>query len=443
MSRRSPGRRPKGPRLYLRPARPDKGQSAAWVIKDGGREFSTGCGPEQLAEAEIALGEHLAAKWTPQEPERGAGRGRARDPADVLIAEVLNVYASEKAPRLADPVSASHRIESLLEFWSVDTPEDANDIRDGTLDCIIRRSCERYVAWRTAQKVRSYKDQAKAPFVSEQSARRELEDLSAAIGWYAQDRPLTRRPVVTLPEKAESPRDALTRDQAARLLKAALGWRWDPELVDGRTGKVGGWIRLGASARRNRAHLRRFLMLGFYTGTRHTALLKLLWTESPTQAWIDLEQETIYRRGRLERDRKTKRRPLCRIPPRLLAHLRRWRAADLRLQERLRQAHLDAGGDPAAAPQLAAVIHHGAEPLAGRIRTGFEGIVADAGLPAEITPHWMRHSCATWLMEADVPGWDAAAYMGMTTQTLEATYGHHRPNHQDRTRKAAGGRRQG
>lgn len=432
----------KGPRLYLRSARPEKRQLAGWVIKDGNLELGTGCGPEQRQEAEIALGDYIVAKHRP-EGQGGAHRGGARDPAEVLIADVLNLYAVEKAPRLADPVSASYRIESLLEFWTLDTSATPRpDGRDGTLAGIRRSTCEAYVAWRTAQPRRSFKDQDKAPRVTDQTARRELEDLSAAIGWFAAEHPLTRRPTVTLPPKAESPRDALSRDQAARLLKAALGYRWDPDLIDAaRPGKVGGWIRLGATARTNRQHLRRFLLLGFYTGTRHTVLLKLLWTESPSQAWVDLDAGVIYRRGRRERDHKTKRRPICQIPPRLLSCLRRWKRLDDAQQARMQQRHLDAGGDPARLPQLASVIHFGGAPLSGRIRTGFESLVADADLPPEVTPHWMRHSCATWLMEADVPPWIAAGFMGMTTAMLEDTYGHHRPNHHAETRLGAGGRR--
>lgn len=434
----------KGPRLKFRPARPDKRQAAAWVIVDGARELGTGCGAGDRAGAEVALGNYIIDKHATQGPAGeggGADHDRVRDPSSVLIADVLSVYARERAPRLADPVSASHRIEQLLDYWTEDAPALPGDKRDGSLGCILRSTCQGYVAWRTAQKVRSFKDPAKAPFVTDQSARRELEDLSAAVNWYAQEHPLSRLPVVTLPPKAESPRDALTRDQAARLMKAALGYRWDPDLIDGRTGRKGGWIRLGSSAINNRRHLRRFLMLGFYTGSRHTVNIKLLWTESPTQAWVDLDAGVIYRRGKAERDHRTKRRPICQIPPRVLSCLRRWKRLDDIRQAQLQAAHLAGGGDPARLPQISSVIHHGGAPLAGRIRTGFEGLVRDAGLDPAVTPHWMRHSCATWLMEADAKPWIAAGFMGMSMKTLEDTYGHHRPGQQSGAHLGAGGRR--
>ncbi len=42
-------------------------------------------------------------------------------------------------------------------------------------------------------------------------------------------------------------------------------------------------------------------MLGFYTGSRPGVINKVLWLKSSTQAWIDLEAQIIYRRGREEK----------------------------------------------------------------------------------------------------------------------------------------------
>jgi integrase len=46
-----------------------------------------------------------------------------------------------------------------------------------------------------------------------------------------------------------------------------------------------------------------------------------------------------------------------------------------------------------------------------------------------VTPHTLRHTAATWLMQMDVPVWVAAGYLGMTAETLERNYGHHHPDH--------------
>lgn len=409
-------RRTKGPRLYLRPARPAKRQDAGWVIRDGAKEISTGCGPERVGEAEQALRAYLETKWS---PAVAAGSDGVCDPADVLVADVLTLYATEKGPRAPDPSALKARLAALLDFWGEDT---LNDIR--------RSRCQDYVAHRIRQPIKTAKDPKTARRVTDQGARRELEDLSAAIGYWHDEHPLSRRPKVVLPPKAESTRDALSRKEAARLLRAAMGWR-----LDKRTER---WKRLQGSSRANRQHLRRFCLIGLYTGTRPGVITKLLWEESPTQAWVDLDAGIIYRRGKQERDHKTKRRPLVKIPARLLAHMRRWREQDRLATDLARQAHLLAGGLPGEAPQLSSVVHHGGRPLVGKVRTGFAGIVRDAGLDPKVTPHWMRHTCATWLMEADVPPWEAAGFAGMTTKTLEDCYGHHRPSHQARARKALG-----
>jgi site-specific recombinase XerD len=44
------------------------------------------------------------------------------------------------------------------------------------------------------------------------------------------------------------------------------------------------------------------------------------------------------------------------------------------------------------------VVHQG---VSG-VRKGFAACVADAGLPEAVTPHWVRHTAATLLMEANV-----------------------------------------
>jgi hypothetical protein len=407
-------RRPKGPRLYLRSgrvhARTGQPIPDIYYIRDGSTEISTGCGPESLGRAEQALADFIAAKWT---PEGEGGAQRDGDPASVFVAEVLALYLQDRAPGAPDPSAVKARFKPLLTFFAEDT-----------LAHVKRSRCQAYVAWRVLQPIASAKkDMENARRVTEQGARRELEDLSAAIGHWAGEHPLTRRPKVWLPDKPESPRDALTRSQAAALLWASMGWRRQQD---------GSWKRLGKSARANRAHLRRFILMGLYTGTRPGVIPKLLWTESPTQAWIDLDDGVIYRRGKREKEQRTKKRTMVRIPSRLLAHLRRWKATDDALMARRRAEEL---------PVTNSFLHHGGRPLAGRIRRGYESLVADSGLPSDVTPHWHRHTAATWLMERDAKPWEAASFLGMTMKTLEDNYGHHRPNHQSSAVKAMGGKR--
>ena len=395
------GRPRKGARLYLRAGRIDKRTgrklAAVYFIRDGDKNISTGCGPERLEEAEIALAEYVTARQAASRP-----KGRAQDPEDVLIDEVVALYALEKAPKAADPRGVAARLGAILDWWS-----------GRTLGDIRRSSCQAYVAYRVSQPIKSFKDPKTARNVTPAGARRELEDLSAATTWWAAEHPLTRKVIFTYPEKGDvSARDALSRDQVAALLRAARGGR----LRDGI------WQPAGASTRSNRAHLTRFVLLGVYTGSRPGVLPKLRWEPSDDSAWVDLERGWIFRRGRREPDQSNKRRPMHRIPRRLLGHLRRWRRQDEALNIERAQHGL---------PPVETVLHHGGRTLRGRVRTGYEGIVADAGLPKHVTPHWQRHTCATWLMEADVPTRRAAQYLGMTARTLERVYGHLRPSYQN------------
>lgn len=404
--------RTKGPRLYWRKGRPEKRQADVWVIRDGQTEVSTGCGSDGYQQAEQALAAYIAAKWKPE----ARSADRPGDPASVFVAEVIALYSQEKAPKSPDPVSLRGRLQSLLDWWG-----------DKTLADIKRSTCEAYVAWRILQPIKSFTKSAPR-FPSPQTARRDLEDLSAAIGYWHGEHPLTRIPKVTLPPKPESPRDALTRAQAARLLMACRGYRW---MGDGK------WKKLEGSIAANRRHLRRFILLGIYTGTRPGVMPKLLWHESPSQAWVDLDDGIVYRRGREERDHATKRRPLVRVPRRLLAHMKRWKAQDDRVADLQDQGeHAPTKRRAKPNQRASTVLHHGGRPLAGRIRTGFEGVVRDAGLEGEVTPHWMRHTCVTWLMERGVSIWDAAGYTGMTATMIEKNYGHHRPDHQNSAVKA-------
>src|SRR5262249_33602257 len=73
------------------------------------------------------------------------------------------------------------------------------------------------------------------------------------------------------------------------------------------------------------------------------------------------------------------------------------------------------------------------------VRKGFEAAVKAAGLGGDVTPHILRHTCATWLMQNGVDLWDAAGFLGMTVQQLETTYGHHHPDFQREAAEALGG----
>ena len=58
----------------------------------------------------------------------------------------------------------------------------------------------------------------------------------------------------------------------------------------------------------------------------------------------------------------------------------------------------------------------------------FRNVASAAGL-LDVTPHILRHTAATWLMQLGTDPWQVAEYLGMTLKTLLDNYGHHHPDH--------------
>ena len=100
--------RTKGARLWLRPAyRDDK---SVWLIRDGDKRISTRCDPHERTQAERQLAHYLAQKYRP-------ARERGRDPAQIYVADVLNIYIADRANDIRSPAELGQRVEALLGFW--------------------------------------------------------------------------------------------------------------------------------------------------------------------------------------------------------------------------------------------------------------------------------------------------------------------------------------
>jgi integrase len=156
-------------------------------------------------------------------------------------------------------------------------------------------------------------------------------------------------------------------------------------------------------------HLARFILIGIYTGTRASAIATASPQRAAGRSFVDLDQGIFYRLAQGKRA-TNKRQPPAPIPPRLLAHMRRW--------ERL---GLVAGH----------FVEFNGKPILS-VKTAFSRAVQLAGLSSEsgkIVPHTLRHTAATWLMQRGVSIWQAAGYLGMSAEILDRVYGHHSPDH--------------
>jgi integrase len=381
----------KGSRLWLRPEERNLDgtlrKRAVWVIRDGPRKISTGCTAKDRAGAERALGEYLAKKYQPN-------RVRGRHPSQILIADVLAIYLTDVAPKHAREEETKQRVLMLDSWWSERTLADVNGA-----------SCRAYVQYRTSHPWKSAKPEktGRAPrMVTAAAARRELEDLRAAINHHRREGLCSEMVSVALPARADARQRWLTRSEAARLLWAA--WRAKQVMRDQDTRRAVG------------RHVARFILVGLYTGTRSAAICGAALMPTVGRGHVDLEQGVFYRRAIGRRQTKKRQTPV-KLPPRLLAHLRRWERLGL-----ARKVVVEWNGKAVAS-----------------VRKGFEAAVRAAGLGADVTPHILRHTCATWLMQKGVNPWDAAGFLSMTVQQLEQGYGHHHPDYQEEAVAALGG----
>ena len=243
---------------------------------------------------------------------------------------------------------------------------------DKTLADVRAATCREYVKWRCGQGV------------SDQTARHDLKTFRAAINYYhANYGPLAAVPVVTLPKRGPARANYFEREQAA-----AMAW---------------------AAYRGGHEQVLRTLLIGIYTGTRSGAIFKLRWLPSVDGGYFDLDRGLLYRRGDDEADHDTKRRPTVPIPQRLLPHLKRWRARDMALG-------------------VTHVVHYDGQPVQ-KLRRSWPSVRTAAGITDKLTPHSLRHTCVTWLLQAGVDIWEVAGFVGMSEETVRKVYGHHSPEH--------------
>jgi integrase len=211
------------------------------------------------------------------------------------------------------------------------------------------------------------------------TVRRELGVLRAAINHAHRNGRVTRPVAVELPDRPEPKDRWLSRKEAAAMIRAA------------RTPQA-------------RLYLPHFILIGLYTGRRKEAILSLRWPQ------VNLEARTInFDIG--GRKRTKKKRGIIPIPPRLLPHL-----------HRLRKRGTDLGY----------VLHINGEGIKD-IKKGFAAACNRGGI-ADVTPHTLKHTAATWLMQSGADPWQAAGFLSTSVETLLRVYGHHHPDYQ---RKAA------
>ena len=189
------------------------------------------------------------------------------------------------------------------------------------------------------------------------------------------------------------------------LLRACLNWRYGEEApqlwLPPASAPRDRWLTK-AEARKlvdaaKSPHVRLFLILGLATGARSNAILDLTWDR------VDFIHGTVDYRppGRIQ---SNKRRTV--VPMNATA-----RAA---LEEAQKGALTDH------------VIEFGGRPVAS-VKKAVERLSKATGIA--VSPHVLRHTCAVWMAQADVPMQKISQYLGHTSLTVTAnTYARYSPS---------------
>lgn len=202
------------------------------------------------------------------------------------------------------------------------------------------------------------------------TVRRELVQLTAALNWASKHRKITNAPKIDLPAPGEARAVFLDTKLESELYALASRAEWP----------VGRLSRTG-----------RFICIGLDTGARKAAIEGLTWDR------VDLVRGVIDFRDPGVRTTK-KRRVATPIPARLKPVLER-----------------------AAAERKDGCVH--VLDHAGNVRKGWASFMKRHGFE-DVTPHVLRHTRITLLLQAGVSVWDVSALVGASPAVIQAVYGH-------------------
>jgi integrase len=360
----------KGPRLVLKRY---EDREPAFVIRDGQRSLGTGCGERDRREAERKLAAYILGKHDPQKAISKSDPNRIKI-ADALAVEMMRISAS------------------AMPDW-----------RKRELITV----CQNMVNWFGERVVGDLDGDLQQAYAIKRgfpsAAYRDLKILAAAVNRHIKNKvggvQAKFRPVLPPPSQ---PRERwLTRDEAARLIWAA--WRARQKSASGKLGQ-----RIGR-------HLARYILVGIYTGSRNGDICNAALMATIGRGYVDLDSG-IFRRKADNKKETSKKQPTVPIPPRLLAHMRRWKRLGLS--------------------------NHSVIEWQGRrvsvVKESWSTAVKGAGLETDmkarkVVRHTLRHTAITWYLTPDRRTGRAvdieivSQYCGVSVATIRRTYRHLMP----------------
>lgn len=289
-------------------------------------------------------------------------------PKKLTVGEALIFYLDNHIPTTVRPTRGlfNHRI--LIPFW-----------KELHIEQVTKARCQQYCQLRRTQHIKA-QEAKRHRIIKEKSndgLRRELEHLSAALYYAAENGLIERAPKLWKPTKAKSRQKWFTHKDVARIL------------------------RIARTRRDAHSYMPLFILLGIYSGARPGAILNLLWSQ------VDLKNDLIdYRSQQIS---KTKGYSVVPIPAKLKRELLRHKKS------------LEASGKFTANGH---VINDNLRPI-GSVKNSFKEICRLAGIEDPVSPNTLRHTHASWLKQKGIPSASIAENMGHTSpQMVDRTYGH-------------------
>lgn len=263
---------------------------------------------------------------------------------------VEDLYTSYRADRAAE-----HRPTAKIEFsWKALKPVFG---RMAPSD-ITKQDCRHYV------ERRRFEGRAVG------TAWTELSVLRAIVNWAVTEKLIQQAPFIQLPPQPEPKERHLTREEAERLLAAAVS-----------------------------PHIRLFIVVALATAGRSSAILELQWVR------IDFERGRVNLRT--AEASRNKRRAIVPMNASVRAALSEAQ------QGALSPFVIEWGGDRVRS-----------------IKRAFARAVERAGLGDDVTPHTLRHTAAVWMAEGGVPMSEISQYLGhSSTKVTERVYARYSPDY--------------
>ncbi|WP_020009561.1 MULTISPECIES: tyrosine-type recombinase/integrase [unclassified Agrobacterium] len=234
------------------------------------------------------------------------------------------------------------------------------------------------------------------------TVRRQLENLRAIVNFAELKGKLDKGGRVldyALPPKPKARFQYYTRDEVAKLVWTAYKRKNDV---------------MGCGAgHKTSVHIARFILTAVYTGTRAERIEEASFDREDGRPWIDLERGIFFRKYDGEVTPTNKRADPVRIPKPLLEHMKRWKK-----------------GKPGKQGARYLIEYQG-RPVT--TRKGFYSLkmeVFEEIRAKVLNRHTLRHTCATWLMQAGVSIALVAKYLSTTEKIIEEVYGQFHPDFQ-------------